>query len=83
MRFVVTLTEAKMREALAAGLEQKFKLTTRISCGNMMLFNADGVIQRYETPEHILREFFDLRLDFYARRRAALIKVGSRRRGDL
>lgn len=83
VRFVVTLTEAKMREALAAGLEQKFKLTTRISCGNMMLFNADGVIQRYETPEHILREFFDLRLDFYARRRAALIKVGSRRRGDL
>lgn len=75
VRFVVTLTEAKMREALAVGLETKFKLTTKISCGNMMLFNPDGVIQKYDSPEHILRDFFDLRLEYYSRRRAALLKV--------
>lgn len=75
VRFVVTLTEAKMREALAVGLETKFKLTTKISCGNMMLFNPDGVIQKYDSPEHILRDFFDLRLEYYSRRRAALLKA--------
>ena len=33
VRFVVTLPEAKMREALAAGLHAKFKLTSKISIG--------------------------------------------------
>lgn len=41
VRFVVTLPEAKMHEALAAGLLDKFKLRTKISIGNMMLFNAE------------------------------------------
>ena len=42
----------------------------------MMLFDADGKIRRYETPEQIVQEFFDLRLSFYAKRKAALLKVG-------
>ncbi len=33
VRFTVTLPEAKMREALAMGLVNKFKLTTKISIG--------------------------------------------------
>jgi DNA topoisomerase-2 len=43
--------------------------------GNMMLFNKDGVIQKFASPEAILQEFFDLRLTYYAKRRAALLKV--------
>lgn len=43
--------------------------------GNMVLFDSDGKIKRYETAEAILEEFFHLRLDYYARRRSALIKV--------
>jgi hypothetical protein len=49
-----------------------------VSClpaGNMMLFDAEGKIRRYETPEQIVQEFFDLRLSFYAKRKAALLKV--------
>ena len=42
----------------------------------MVLFDQDGKIKRYETAEAILEEFFHLRLDYYARRRSALIKVG-------
>ena len=42
-----------------------------------MLFDADGKIKRYETPEQILQEFFALRLTFYAKRKAALLKVGA------
>ncbi|KAL4420378.1 hypothetical protein ABPG77_002318 [Micractinium sp. CCAP 211/92] len=72
--FRVTLTEGKMREALAAGLLDKFKLKTKISTGNMMLFNSDGLIQKYACPEDILREFYDLRLRYYAKRRSALLR---------
>jgi hypothetical protein len=42
----------------------------------MMLFNAEGFIQKYASPEDILREFFDLRLAYYTRRRSALLRVG-------
>jgi hypothetical protein len=43
----------------------------------MMLFDAEGKIKRYESPEQILQEFFDLRLQFYEKRRVALLQVGS------
>ena len=78
VRFVVTMPEERMREALAAGLLDKFKLRTRVSIGNMMLFNSEGVIQKYSTPEDVLREFFDLRLEHYAKRKALLLAVGGR-----
>lgn len=44
----------------------------------MMLFNSEGLIQKYASPEDILREFYDLRLQYYTKRRAALLKVGPR-----
>ena len=75
VKFLVTLTEEKMREVLAAGLHNKFKLTSKISCSNMMLFGPDGIIKKYDTPEDILTEFFHLRLQYYGKRRAALLKA--------
>ena len=75
VRFVVTLPEAKMREALATGLHAKFKLTSKIAISNMMLFGPDGIIRRYEGPEDIIREFFPLRMEYYVKRRAALLRA--------
>ena len=49
-----------------------------MSIGNMMLFDPSGVIKKYGGPEDILREFFDLRLDHYARRKAMLLKASCR-----
>lgn len=40
-----------------------------------MLFDKNGVIRRYESPEAILSEFFELRMEFYSRRRLLLIQV--------
>lgn len=40
-----------------------------------MLFDKNGIIKRYESPEHILTEFFELRLEFYSKRRTYLIQV--------
>ena len=40
-----------------------------------MLFDKDGAIKRYESPEAILTEFFHLRMEYYAKRRALLIQA--------
>jgi DNA topoisomerase-2 len=80
VRFVVELPAAHMQEALAVGLHNKFKLTTKISIGNMMLFGADGIIRRYVNPEDIIREFYQLRLDFYRLRKDLLLRIS---RADL
>ncbi|PWZ27342.1 DNA topoisomerase 2 [Zea mays] len=40
----------------------------------MHLFDSDGKIRKYDTPEQILEEFFQLRLEFYCKRKEALLK---------
>lgn len=40
-----------------------------------MLFDAEGKIRRYDSPEEILTEFFNLRLQYYEKRRVALLQV--------
>lgn len=56
------------------GLLGKFKLTGSVSTSNMHLFDAEGRITKYNTPEDMLQEFFTLRLDFYERRKALLLQ---------
>lgn len=75
VHFVITMTPEKMKEALDVGLYSKFKLTSKISITNMMLFDHSGVIKKYDGPEDIMKEFFDERLELYKKRRAHLLKV--------
>ena len=55
------------------GLMGKFKLTGSLSTSNMHLFDAEGRIAKYNTPEDMLLEFFTLRLDFYDKRKELLL----------
>lgn len=55
-------------------IEKKFKLTTTIACSNMNLFDSNGKIKRYATPEEILTEFFEVRLKYYQIRKDFLVK---------
>ncbi|KAJ4798339.1 DNA topoisomerase 2 [Rhynchospora pubera] len=73
VHFEVTLSEENMSIAIQEGLEKKFKLTTTITTTNMQLFDSNGLIKKYDTPEQILEEFFHMRLDFYAKRKKALL----------
>jgi DNA topoisomerase II len=41
----------------------------------MVLFDPEGRIKHYSSPEEIVAEFFELRLDMYERRRQALLRV--------
>ncbi|CAD6242835.1 unnamed protein product [Miscanthus lutarioriparius] len=68
------LSEGNMNIAKEEGLVKKFKLTTTIGTSNMHLFDSDGKIRKYDTPEQILEEFFQLRLEFYVKRKEAMLK---------
>ncbi|XP_022152632.1 DNA topoisomerase 2 isoform X2 [Momordica charantia] len=70
----VHLTEENMILALQEGLKKKFKLTTTVSTSNMHLFDSNGVIKKYDTPEQILEEFFPLRLEYYEKRKMNLLE---------
>jgi DNA topoisomerase-2 len=45
------LSEGNMNIAKEEGLVKKFKLTTTIGTSNMHLFDSDGKIRKYDTPE--------------------------------
>eukprot|EP00752_Nemacystus_decipiens_P012396 g10983.t1 len=55
------------------GLYKYFKLETTVSTTNMVLFDQDGQLEKYESPQHIMEDFYTLRTDFYVRRKAALL----------
>ncbi|XP_071690080.1 DNA topoisomerase 2 [Rutidosis leptorrhynchoides] len=73
VHFEVIMTADQMNSARQEGLLKKFKLTTSLSTSNMHLFDANGVIKKYDTPEQIVEEFFHLRLDFYEKRKTAVL----------
>ena len=72
-----------MAAAESEGLEKKFKIHTTISTSNMVCFDPEGRIKKYENVEMILNEFYNLRLKYYQMRKVidvayhdALILVG-------
>ncbi|KAJ3158974.1 DNA topoisomerase 2 [Geranomyces michiganensis] len=73
VHFVIELTPGQMAKAQEEGLLKKFKLTTLKSVSNMVLFNAQGRLKKYESVYEIMQEFYDLRLDFYQRRKDWLV----------
>lgn len=55
----VRLKLDKIAMIMQEGLLKKFKLTSTISTSNMHLFDAEGKIKKYDTPEQgilVLRE---------------------------
>jgi DNA topoisomerase-2 len=56
------------------GLYAKFKLTGSLSTANMHLFDTEARIVKYASPEDILKDFFDLRMDFYVKRKNLILK---------
>lgn len=55
--------------------ENEFKLVSLKLLGttNMYLFNHHGQITKYETPMDIVKEFYDIRLQYYQKRKDSLM----------
>lgn len=70
VRFVI-----KLINPIREGLEKKFKLTSTVNTTNMHLFDANGKIQLYESPEAIVADFVKLRIKYYITRKEHLLKT--------
>ncbi|XP_062115411.1 DNA topoisomerase 2 [Humulus lupulus] len=70
---LVQLPEENLMAAKQDGLLKKFKLTTALNTSNMHLFDENGLIKKYDTPEQILEEFFHIRLRLYEKRKKVLL----------
>lgn len=54
-------------------LKKRFKLTSSLSVGNMVLFDHNGSIVKYQSAVDILKDFYKLRMHFYVERKKAMI----------
>ncbi|XP_010279879.1 PREDICTED: DNA topoisomerase 2-alpha, partial [Phaethon lepturus] len=73
VKFIVKMVEEKLAEAKAVGLHKVFKLQTNLTCNSMVLFDHVGFLKKYDSPQDILKEFFELRLRYYNLRKEWLI----------
>lgn len=69
VKFVVKMTPEKLAAAEEQGLHKVFKLQSNISTNTMVLFDHNGCIRRYENITDILKEYFDVRLGLYQKRK--------------
>ena len=69
VHFVITMEPKHMEKAEAQGLHEFFKLTSKVSTSNMICFDFDGQIRKYNTPEEIIEEFYPKRLLYYQKRK--------------
>jgi DNA topoisomerase-2 len=56
-------------------LIKDFKLRKAFRTSNMHLFHPLSGIKKYSSPEEILGDFFEIRLEYYAKRKEHLIRV--------
>ena len=69
VHFKVQVTPKGMAKASEQGYETTFKLVNFINTTNMVAFDPQGRIRKYDTPEEILTEFYHLRLEYYQKRK--------------
>lgn len=74
--FTITADKAKIDEfeREKKGLYGKFKLTGTLSTSNMTLFDTSSRLVKYDTPEDIFSVFYDIRVDFYVKRKNLLVE---------
>ncbi|GAB5354226.1 hypothetical protein AAMO2058_000101500 [Amorphochlora amoebiformis] len=73
--FTVDMTEEKITSVERTGLKKFMKLNSSLSTSNIVLFDSNGQLHRYNSPEDILKEFYDVRMDFYEKRKEYLVET--------
>ena len=78
----ITITLAKSKlQAMLSNLgenecnefEKTFKLLSQVNTGNMHLFGPDDKLKKYDSPESIIDDYFDTRLDMYDTRKKYMV----------
>jgi len=73
VRFVVEMTAEGARAVDQHGAQAVFKLANTIATTNMVAFDAEGKIHRYNNTSEIIKEFYITRLELYSKRHAHLL----------
>jgi len=75
VHFILTFTGMELTELISDldKFEKTFKLQSRIKISNMHLYNRNNEIQKYKNTIEIIEEFYDIRLEYYSKRREYLI----------
>ncbi|OAX83490.1 hypothetical protein ACJ72_02142 [Emergomyces africanus] len=73
VHFIIQLDEKHAKKAISEGLEEKFKLTKTIATSNLVAFDSEGRITKYESVEDILREFYSVRIKLYEKRKQYML----------
>jgi len=73
VHFVIKMEDKHIKLALEEGLEEKFKLTKSLATTNLVAFDAEGRITKYAGVEDMMKEFFNIRIKFYEKRKAHLL----------
>jgi DNA topoisomerase-2 len=80
VHFVITLKKEAMETAEKLGLANAFKLGTTLSVNNMMLFDKNGKVQKFNTALEIIEDFILLRIEQYKmRKQYMLARLGQER----
>ncbi|KAH3901440.1 DNA topoisomerase 2 SCDLUD_002934 [Saccharomycodes ludwigii] len=69
IKFVITLTTEEFEKTRTIGFYERFKLTSILNLSNMVGFDSNGKIRKYDDPRDILTDFFYVRLELYQRRK--------------
>jgi DNA topoisomerase-2 len=79
LRFNSPLSLNKFLE-LGSESYKVLKLVKNLSTRNMHLFDEFGVIQKYNSPEEILKEFVKVRINYYSKRKEHIVSSLTRER---
>ena len=55
------------------GVEKALKLTTTVSTTNMNMFNRNIQLHKYHSVQDIIEDYYEVRMDMYAKRKAAQV----------
>ena len=70
VHFIIQMDEKHMKAALYDGLAERFKLNKTIATTNLVAFDTNGQMRKYEKVEDILEEYYVYRLEMYSKRKA-------------
>ena len=71
------MTASGLAEAEKKGLVESFKLIGKVNTSNMMCFDVEGKIKKYNSPEEMIEEFYPVRLAYYQKRKVIVQKIRS------
>jgi len=72
--FVVRMVPGKLEKIIKGdGIEKKFKLNSKFSTTNMVLFDSQGKPKKFDSVEEIMEEFYNLRMVYYDKRKDYLL----------